>query len=151
MDPFNGNTAWYTPVLYITLKDNETFLSNPYVYNQLMTKRVPHVTFVLSTWRGNVNDLEDPFLVLLIHSPFFITRMLKSLRMMTGSGFIISCLCMEELTLRKCVLNMMTDYLSFTKFTRCYLSLCFPNCFIVRFFMLCHFFNQHVCPSISWF
>jgi hypothetical protein len=48
-------------VLYITLKDNETFLSNPYVYNKLMTKSCTHVTFVLSTWRGNLNELVDPF------------------------------------------------------------------------------------------
>jgi hypothetical protein len=43
--------------------DDERFLSNPYVYNQLvMTKRVPHVTFVLSTFEWDVNaSLENPF------------------------------------------------------------------------------------------
>jgi hypothetical protein len=60
MDNLNGDFDWHTCVLYITLKDDETFLSNPYVYNQLMTKRVPHVNLVLSTFERDLNDLYDP-------------------------------------------------------------------------------------------
>jgi hypothetical protein len=61
LELFNGAGAYSTRVLYITLKDDETFISGPYVYNQLMTKRVPHVTFVLITFEGDINALQDPF------------------------------------------------------------------------------------------
>jgi hypothetical protein len=42
-------------VLYITLKDDETFLSNPFVYDQLMNSSVRRVTFIVKTFEGDLD------------------------------------------------------------------------------------------------
>jgi hypothetical protein len=48
-----GDCYLHRRTLYITLKDNETFLPNPFVNKELMNIRVPCVTFVVKTFEGD--------------------------------------------------------------------------------------------------
>jgi hypothetical protein len=42
------------------LKDDGTFHSNPYMYNQLVKKDLLCGTFILSTFEGDLNEENDP-------------------------------------------------------------------------------------------